>query len=70
VKLGSISPPLWTAPRYRDKAVEDAVGKAVDPVPAVTDFAIGHIGEIGPKRSADPAEHLFRRIERDAADQQ
>jgi hypothetical protein len=21
MKLGSISPPLWTAPRYRDKAL-------------------------------------------------
>jgi hypothetical protein len=35
-------------------AVEDAVGEAVDPVPAVTDLAVGHIGEIGPKRPADP----------------
>jgi len=51
-------------------AVENAVGNAVDPVSAVADFAVGHIGEIGPERSAHPAEHLLWRIERNAADQQ
>jgi hypothetical protein len=34
---------------------ENAVGEAVDPVPAVTDLAVGRIGEMGPKRSANPA---------------
>jgi len=48
-------------------AVENAVGNPVDPVPAVADFAVRHIGEIGPERSADPAEHLFWRIELNAA---
>jgi len=51
-------------------AVENAVGDAVDPISAVADFAVGHIGEIRSKWTADSAEHLFRRIERDAADQQ
>jgi len=51
-------------------AVENAVGNAVDPVSAFADFAVGHIGEMRTERSADPAEHLFRRIERYAADQQ
>src|SRR6516162_306893 len=47
-------------------AVENAVGDSVDPISAVADFAIGHVGEIGPKWSPDPAKHLFRRIERNA----
>src|SRR6516164_6998395 len=51
-------------------AVENAVGNAVDPVSAVADFAVGHIGDIGPKGTADTAENLFRRIERNAANQQ
>jgi hypothetical protein len=51
-------------------AVENAVGDTVDPISAVADFAIGHVGEIGTKWTADSAEHLFRRIERNAADQQ
>ena len=35
MKLGSISPPLWTAPRYRDKAVRNApvgCGNATFPI--------------------------------------
>ena len=51
-------------------AVENPIGDAVDPISAVADFAIGHICEIGTKRTADSAQHLFRRIERNAADQQ
>jgi hypothetical protein len=31
MKLGSISPPLWTAPRYRDKAGPDKIGRSTDP---------------------------------------
>ena len=72
-------PPALDAVRVRRRsaqrfdfrmAVENAVGNTVDPVTAVADFAVRHIGKIGPKRSADPAEHLFWRIERNAADQQ
>jgi hypothetical protein len=51
-------------------AVENPIGDAVDPISAVADFAIGHMGEIGTKWTADSAEHLFWRIERNAADQQ
>jgi hypothetical protein len=43
-------------------AVENPIGDAVNPISAVADFAVGHLGEIGPERAADPAEHLFRRI--------
>jgi hypothetical protein len=51
-------------------AVENPIGDAVDPISAFADFAVGHIGEIGPERAADSTENLFRRIERNAADQQ
>src|SRR6516225_11585927 len=51
-------------------AVENPIGDAVDPISAFADFAVGHIGEIGPERAADSTENLFRRIERNTADQQ
>jgi hypothetical protein len=39
MKLGSISPPLWTAPRYRDKAIAGAVT-----VQAADIFTCGALG--------------------------
>src|SRR5215468_8551470 len=51
-------------------AVESPIGDAVDPISAFADFAVGHIGKIGPERAAESTENLFRRIERNAADQQ
>src|SRR5262249_54511046 len=51
-------------------AVEDAIGDTVDPIPPVTDFAVGHVSQIRPERPAQCSEHLLDGVERDASDQQ
>ena len=50
--------------------VEYAVGDAVDPIPPVTDLAVGHVSKMWPQRPTQGAEHLLDGVERNASDQQ
>jgi hypothetical protein len=50
--------------------VEDPVGQAVDPVTALADLAVGHIGEPRTERRTDLAKSLFGGLDRNASNQQ
>ena len=50
--------------------VKDPVGQAVDPVTALADLAVGHIGEPRTERRTDLAKSLFGGLDRNASNQQ
>src|SRR5262249_41504214 len=49
---------------------EHLVVHAADPMPPRADLAVRHREQISSERRAEALEHLLRRVERDAADQQ